>query len=116
KLFDQQLQYFKKTLDLCNQHDVPIMIVNMPLTKYNRELIDKSVYEKYLASVTAISKQHRIPFIDMDDSDQFTLSDFYDSTHLNESGGRKLFTALSERIPKLTAEQPHIAGVNSSEN
>ncbi len=116
KLFDQQLEYFTKTLDLCNQHDVPMVIVNMPLTKYNRDLIDKSVYEKYLASVTEISKSHRIPFIDMDHSDQFTLSDFYDSTHLNESGGKKLFTTLSERIPKLAAQLPHIAGVSSSEN
>ncbi len=116
KLFDQQIEYFTKTLDMCNQHDVPMVIVNMPLTKYNRDLIDKSVYDKYLTSVTEISKQHRIPFIDMDDSEQFTLSDFYDSTHLNESGGKKLFTALSERIPKLAAQQPHIAGVRSTSN
>ncbi len=116
KLFDQQLEYFTKTLDLCNEHDVPVVIVNMPLTKYNRELIDKSVYAKYLAQVTEISKKHRQPFINMDDSEQFTLSDFYDSTHLNESGGKKLFTALSERISKLAAEQPQIAGVRSIEN
>ncbi|MBS1953467.1 MAG: DUF1574 family protein [Cyanobacteria bacterium SZAS-4] len=116
KLFDQQLEYFTKTLDLCNQNDVPVVIVNMPLTKYNRDLIDKTVYEKYLASVTEISKKHDIPFLDMDDSDKFTLSDFYDSTHLNESGGKKLFTALSERIPKLAAEQPPIAGLRSNTN
>lgn len=116
KLFDQQIDYFTKTLDLCNQHDIPVVIVNMPLTKYNRDLIDKRVYDKYLASVTKISKEHRIPFVDMDDSEQFVLSDFYDSTHLNESGGKKLFTALSERIPKLAAEQPPIAGINSSNN
>ncbi len=116
KLFDQQLDYFSKTLDLCNQHDVPVVIVNMPLTKYNRDLIDKSVYEKYQTKVTEISKKHGIPFIDMDQSAEYTLADFYDSTHLNESGGKKLFTALSERIPKLAAEHPPIAGISSNAN
>lgn len=116
KLFDQQLEYFTKTLEQCKQHDVPVVLVNMPLTKYNRDLIDKSVYEKYLSSVTEISRKHGVPFIDMDSPEQFTLTDFYDSTHLNESGGKKLFVALSERIPKLAAEQPHIAGIKTSNN
>jgi hypothetical protein len=101
KLFDQQLDQFTKMLDLCNDHGIPIVIVNMPLTTYNKELIDKAMFDKYLSSVTAITHKHRTPFIDMDQSSLFTLSDFYDSTHLNEVGGKKLFVALSDRISRL---------------
>jgi hypothetical protein len=38
----------------------------------------------------------------MDQSNLFTLSDFYDSTHLNEVGGKKLFVALADRISKMS--------------
>jgi hypothetical protein len=95
---------------------VPVVVVNMPLTKNNRDLLDKSIYEKYMSSVSEIAQKHHSPFIDMDNSNQFTLSDFYDSTHLNEAGGKKLFAALAERIPKLTAESPQVAGVNEIAN
>jgi hypothetical protein len=100
-LFNKQLDHFSQLLDLCNQRDIPIVIVNMPLTRYNKELIDKPVYNKYFSAVTEITHNHRIPFIDMDQSTLFTLSDFYDSTHLNEVGGKKLFVALAERISKM---------------
>lgn len=116
KLFDKQLDCFKQTLDLCNQNDVPVVVVNMPLTKNNRDLLDKSVYEKYISSVSEIAQHHHSPLIDMDNSNQFTLSDFYDSTHLNEAGGKKLFAALADRIPKLTAQSPQVAGVNETAN
>lgn len=111
-LFDKQLECFTKTLELCNQHDIPVVVVNMPLTKYNRELIDRGVYDKYISSVTEIAQKHRSPIIDMDRSPDFALSDFYDSTHLNEIGGRKLFTALANRIPKLSA-QSSVAGLST---
>lgn len=116
KLFDKQLDCFTKTLKLCNQHEVPVVVVNMPLTKYNRDLIEKSVYEKYISSINEIAQKHRTPFIDMDRTNNFALSDFYDSTHLNEIGGKKLFAALAERIPKLTAQQPQLAGVDEVAN
>ena len=101
-LFNKQLDHFSQLLDLCNERDIPIVIVNMPLTRYNKELIDKPVYNKYFSAVTEITHNHRIPFIDMDQSNLFTLSDFYDSTHLNEVGGKKLFVALADRISKMS--------------
>lgn len=116
RLFDKQLECFTQTLQLCNEHNVPVVIVNMPLTKYNRQLIDKDVYEKYISSISEIAQQHRSPFIDMDRSNSFELSDFYDSTHLNETGGKKLFTALANRIPKLTTDHPQLAGVSETAN
>jgi Protein of unknown function (DUF1574) len=116
KLFNKQLECFKQTLDLCNQNDVPVVVVNMPLTKNNRNLLDKSVYEKYISSISEIAQKHHSPLIDMDNSNQFAMSDFYDSTHLNEVGGKKLFTALAERIPKLAADQPQVAGINTTAN
>ncbi|RTL38828.1 MAG: DUF1574 domain-containing protein [Candidatus Melainabacteria bacterium] len=116
KLFDKQLESFTQTLELCNQHNVPVVIVNMPLTKYNRDLIDRNVYEKYISSVSEIAQRHRSPFVDMDSSNGFALSDFYDSTHLNETGGKKLFTALANRIPKLATDHPQLAGVRETAN
>lgn len=116
KLFDTQLDYFNKTLSVCKENDVPVVIVNMPLTKYNRELINKSTYSKYLSSVTKICAKQMTPFIDMDRSTEFSLSDFYDSTHLNEEGGRKLFTALADRIPKIGSSQTSVAGVSTTPN
>ncbi len=102
-LFDKQLDHFSKMLDLCNERDIPIVIVNMPLTRFNKALIDKPVYDKYFSAVSQITQTHHIPFVDMDQSNLFTVSDFYDSTHLNEVGGKKLFVALADRISKMSS-------------
>jgi len=100
-LFDEHISNFNKMLDLCKQHNIPIVVVNMPLTSCNRGLIAKPVYDKYYSSVKTMADEHQVPFMDMDEPNAYTLTDFYDSAHLNEVGGRKFFTELAQRLSKV---------------
>lgn len=110
EVLSQQLKRFNEALALCDKNHVKVVVVNMPLTSYNRELIKKPLYDRYMREATAIAEKNGAPFIDMDKDDLFTLTDFYDSTHLNETGGKKLFVAVAEKIAKLTSTVATQAG------
>jgi hypothetical protein len=105
-VFNQHVANFEKMLELCQKNDVHLVVVNMPLTKQNRALLAKPIYDRYYSTVSCLTQAHNTPFIDMDRADTFALSDFYDSTHLNDDGGKKFFELLSD---KLTQQHSQVA-------
>lgn len=80
-----QLKILQKMQDLCNRHNINLMLVKTPI--YN-----PAPYEANISKVAAYAKNHNIPFTDYNRyRKQMNLdeSDFYDLYHLNSKGAEK---------------------------
>lgn len=111
KGFETQLWFFKKLCELGNERGIKIVIVNMPLTPQNHGLIPSGSYDKYVATLQSTAKTYGCDYLDLDGPSpkKFDLKDYYDTAHMNASGGHKLIDELvgffGQRQPVITALQ-----------
>lgn len=89
KRYEAEKSSFTKMLALCKQKGIKLIVVNMPITDQNRELIPKDIYKLYQNEICKMAPRYGGEFIDLDGSKAFIPSDFYDSTHMNAIGGKK---------------------------
>lgn len=89
KRYKAEKNSFNNMLALCKQKGIRLIVVNMPITDQNRELIPKDIYRLYQDEICKMPAQYGGEFIDLDGSKAFIPSDFYDSTHMNAVGGKK---------------------------
>lgn len=85
-----QMGFLDKLLKVCQQRGIKVVLLNMPLTKENIELLPPGFYEKFRNQIQAIAATNSSKLVDLGSSDEFTHADFWDSTHLNHFGGHKL--------------------------
>jgi hypothetical protein len=97
-LYKQHMDNFKKMIKLCKDNDLPLVVVNMPLTNENKQLLDAKVAQDYAQRIASLTKEYKVPYVDMDTAGTYQLNDFYDSVHLNEFGGKKFFARLSAAL------------------
>jgi hypothetical protein len=95
--FTKQEQFLRDTLSTCNKRGIQVLLVNMPLTQTNLELMPAGLYDKYLQSVTAIAKENSVALLDLS-ADKFGNQCFYDTVHLNEVGAKVLLGKLTSAI------------------
>lgn len=85
-------EYLEKTVDLCEEYDVKLLLYRAPYIATENEL--KKV--NWLANYCS---ENGIPFYDMDKEIVFDYTvDFQDYYHLNVTGAEKVTTFLSEKI------------------
>lgn len=97
-LFAIQTKFLEKLLDLAKKDEVKVILVNMPLTKANRALMPANYYERYVQLLQNCSQKWHIGFVDLNAQNKFNVKDFYDTSHMNGDGGKKLVDALIESI------------------
>lgn len=88
--FEKEKAAFQKMLDTCKQKGIRMIVVNMPITKENKDIVPKSLLDRYQNEICAMPAQYGNEMLDLDASGQFQLSDFYDSAHVNAQGGKKV--------------------------
>jgi hypothetical protein len=88
--FEKEKAAFQKMLDTCKQKGIRMIVVNMPITKENKDIVPKSLLDRYKNEICAMPAQYGNEMLDLDASGQFQLSDFYDSAHVNAQGGKKV--------------------------
>jgi hypothetical protein len=98
KNFAQQLAFFKNLVDYCHQKQIKLYVANMPITASNRNLIAPAVYAAYLNQTEKICRNGGAQYVDLDKSNAFVAGDFFDSIHLNGSGGEKLLDRIAQEI------------------
>ncbi len=91
---DGQLTFLKRILVGCRQLQIKVVIVNMPLTSSNLDLLPAGFYSSYLSTLSAISAEYGASFLNLDGVNSFSLDDFADGEHLNASGALKLQSKL----------------------
>lgn len=88
---DSVLQYLKA-------QSIKTIVVSMPITNANRELIDRTAYSEVTEGMKQTCDAHGVQFISTNELGTYSDADFIDSVHLNAPGGDKLFRHLAEAI------------------
>ena len=83
KLVDRQREFLHRSIALCRERGIELVLVDHPLPKEmrGRRLAESNAWIKRVA------KEHGVPFIDLSKAPGFSSEgDFYDHTHLNQGG------------------------------
>ncbi len=99
---DKQLEYMKKTIDLCKAQNIKVLMVTAPMPIPTMNFLKD--YDKSYTDLNTIAKDMNVKYIDYNmlnrKTHMFTNDMFYDSNHLNEKGTRELDRDLSPEIRK----------------
>jgi hypothetical protein len=96
----EQLNFLKKVVTLCKERGISLVLVNMPLSKRNLELLPPDFYDQYRHNIATIlvSSRSDAKFVDLGSDTSFTDADFWDTVHMNHAGGKKLVEKISPFI------------------
>lgn len=97
--FTNQKQYFARLLALLKEENIPVVVVDVPVSDRNYALLPKDTLTAYYEFLADTSKEYGASLICTKDTQKFdTVNDFEDSAHMNGQGGEKLFTAIADGI------------------
>lgn len=117
KMIDTQFVYLERLLSDAKKENVPVCLVQMPLSEPNLQLLSVDVRESIFSKAKNLAQKYSAKYCMPESLVRFTASDFEDSAHLNAAGGRKLFDALTaETAPLRTwlpkSRNPKVADAN----
>jgi len=98
KQFKEQVSYLEKFLALGQERGIKIILVNMPLTKDNVDLMPPGLYSRYMETLGTMCTKYQAQMLDLNTPADFPKEYFEDSVHLNSKGGARFFEVLAERI------------------
>jgi hypothetical protein len=101
-----QVQFLGETMDLANERGIRTVLVAMPITQGNRDLISGFVWDLYKKNLRNMAAMKGATFVDMQAIASFNNKDFADTVHLNGPGGTKFLNVLAQEI----AKNPAVAG------
>lgn len=102
--FKKQVSFLQRLLALCHERKITIVLVNMPLTRANIELMPKELYRQYLESLNSLALKYKCTLLNLQ-NDSYLPNDFYDTVHLSASGGRRFVDTLASFIAKYPQKQ-----------
>lgn len=101
KLNSTQLEYIEKILLMCLEHNIQPILVVAPVTKeYKASIVN---YDEYKEEINKIAKKFGKSIYDYNQRRELILStsiDFYDISHLNQSGVDKFNKLLIRDLQK----------------
>jgi hypothetical protein len=101
-----QLRFLKLISQFCASKEIKLIVVNMPLSKENRQLLPKGFYTDFVTDVATVGS--RAIFLNLSSQGDWPRTCYDDSVHLNEKGGVKLNHLLAATIMK-RGLQPSLA-------
>jgi len=98
-----QMNCLERTLKLCDERGIKVVLVNLPLTKANRDLMPEHFYERFGRQLAAVAGKHKadVTYFDLSMDSRFKDIDFWDTVHMNQLGGAKLLEAV---VPTLKSK------------
>jgi hypothetical protein len=103
--FAKQLECLKGLLETAQKEQLPIVLINMPVTDANRNLIT-SPDANWQAPIKQLAMQYDADCGDFDAAplnSNLTTTDFSDSVHLNQSGQTKFIEAFTPWLKQTKA-------------
>ncbi len=89
---NKQLEYFQKTIDLCKENNIKMLIVTAPMPLKTLSFVKD--YSTYSSKINNIAIKNNVKYIDYNiinmKQNLFDNSCFMDSNHLNSKGAQKL--------------------------
>lgn len=95
-----QMGFMERLLKLTRDREMKVLIVNMPLTKDNRDLMPAGFYKEFSDEVSRLTRENGAIFADHGADEDFDNNDFWDTAHMSYQGGFKLLDKISPVIEK----------------
>jgi len=108
-LFAIEKEYLNKILNQLRAQGVEVLLVNMPLTPANMQLMPAGTYDKYMKLLAQDAAKYGCGLLDLNDGKTFVTANFKDPVHMNGSGGKVLLDQIAEKLSSSPA-----AGVSSN--
>ena len=96
--FAEQLGYLEKLLKLAKANNTEVILVNMPLTQANMNLMPSGFYQNYYNRVENLAKLNGARLLDLNDQKLFPIEYFGDGVHMNTRGGKRFFEVLVDKL------------------
>lgn len=96
--YDVQMRYMQEFLSYLKQENCRVLVLGMPLTASNREILDGKFWQRYLQDIEKTCRTTDSRFLNLIADPRFNTQDFCDTVHLNAAGGQKLAEIVAESI------------------
>ncbi|MBX3138574.1 DUF1574 family protein [Candidatus Obscuribacterales bacterium] len=100
QVFKTQMSYLDKFLALAQSHEIPVVLVEMPVTNENLALLPDDIKARFEKKVEMLATKYDAKVVKPLEKHRFTTEDFEDSVHLNGKGGTRVFSYVAEEIGK----------------
>jgi hypothetical protein len=97
-----QLKFLKLISQRCANEHIRLIVVNMPLSGANRQLLSDGFYSDFTNDASAAVVGNNAIFINLATANGWPISHYSDSAHLNAKGGAKLNRLIAEAIVNLS--------------
>ncbi len=114
RTFTHQMKFLADLMNTARERGTQVILVSMPITDLNRELLEKGTWNSYKKSLKVLAQSKDATFVDLGDSKQFALSDFMDTVHLHSGGGMKLLDIVAEKAARDRRVMSALDATNSS--
>lgn len=98
--FKTQMYFLRKLAQYCHNERIELVLVNMPITRFNVSMLPAGVHQKYLDSLRAFAWNNNVIYYDLCEFKRYPKDDFHDSVHLNAFGGKKFFDDVLSSMVK----------------
>lgn len=98
RLYETQFRFLDRIVDTCARENIKLVLVQMPITQENVQILKPALYEKYKADLARVSADKKITLLDLCKFEQYTKNDYRDTVHLNGFGGKKFVDNLAAAI------------------
>lgn len=93
--WNKQNNFLRALLKTAQDRKITVVLLKMPLTATNLSLMPSGFYAQYSNNLSTIAKEFSVPIFDPGKETVFDDSLFYDTVHLNATGGNKLILLLT---------------------
>ena len=102
KLFIENCETLNKFADYCNQNNIKLLFLSIPVYPSFLENIDKEKLNRVVETLNNIVAKHRgCYYFNWLEDEDFVREDFFDADHLNEIGAEKLSKKFAGSIDSL---------------
>ncbi len=93
-----EMESLRSFIQFCNEEKIPLLVVTMPITARNRNILPPAFLAEHMKAVTEIATSSRTKFLNLMADERFAPSDFSDTVHLRSPGAIKLAKLISAEI------------------
>jgi hypothetical protein len=96
-----QMNYLDKTIQLCKKNNIIVFMVMLPVRKHELECYKKKELSDFDNFITKYSKQKSIFFLNYSKNPNFTIKDYTDIAHSNESAANRFTKILNKDLTSI---------------
>lgn len=100
KTYTNQLLFLSKLMQLCKADGIELVMVNMPLTPGNVQLMPPGFYSSFKEKIATMARENNAVYLDLNQPGKFEQKCFADTVHLNGLGGLTFFKLLCSDLSK----------------